>query len=437
METKSSKRSRTSYTRHDGTYEKKLNIEISAKEEEFNTYSSRSARRQRKRAVSRTALHSTAKRTKHCSKDHDSKIDRILGKGLEPQITGNQEERYLEVPVSVMLKTIELYCTSFETKAKKEDFPEPPIMKAIPPQILSSREAGSNTKPVYQDALPTEIKDYRCMTVSSKPQTSLHSTRRYPRNLLKAAVTAQKAKKVASSKLYASELNKLTRWWKTVMCILSITMVVHAICTKQPFEKDCIYVNGGGFGGFWFILGQLYKLHEKNEIKDYVCYSAGCLGAVSIMANRTFDDLFDSALNIQTNWKQGSISRFDAVELFVDDLLGNSNSEFDVAAFSNVHILTSVPKSGGWEVKQNIAEDLEHLKTLLVQTAWIPFITGDHIWHPTTGHMDGGFSRLQHPTCKVHISLPWDWNLLVNTMNINMGKEEGNRYWELGLKYGS
>jgi len=211
-------------------------------------------------------------------------------------------------------------------------------------------------------------------------------------------------------------------------------MMIHAIYSKQPFEEECIYVNGGGFGGFWFILGQLYKLNKESEIKNYVCYSAGCLGAVSILANRTFDDLFDSALDIQTNWKSGSMSRFDAVEHFVDILLGNS-SQIDVSAFSNVHILTSTPKSGGWEMHQNIAGDMDHLKTLLVQTTWIPFLTGDHIWHPATGHMDGGFSKLQHPTCNIQVSLPWDWNLLVNTMNINMAKEEAIRYWDLGLNY--
>jgi hypothetical protein len=227
--------------------------------------------------------------------------------------------------------------------------------------------------------------------------------------------------------------SKFKRLWKLLLTMLCCSSIIHAQYSKQPFEKDCVYVNGGGFSGFWFMLGQLYKLREEEQPENYLCYSSGCLGAVSVLANRSFEELFDSALSIQSNWKSGSLSRFDALETFVDDLLGH-NSTLDVSAFSKVKILTSVPTISGWELHVDSPVDMAHLRTLLIQTSWIPFVSGNNLWH-STGHMDGGFSRLQHPTCRLHISLPWDWNLLANAFNINMRKEEGERYWNLGLNH--
>lgn len=223
----------------------------------------------------------------------------------------------------------------------------------------------------------------------------------------------------------------LMRWWKFLLVAIGFCSVIYSQYTKQPFHKECVYVNGGGFSGFWFMLGQLYKLQEQKQAENYLCYSAGCLGVVSVLANRSFEELFDSALSIQNNWKDGEISRFDALETFVDDLLDH-NATLEVDLFSNVHIITSVATRFGWEVHMNTPVDIEHLRTLLIQTAWIPFVTGNDIWH-STGHVDGGFSRLQHPTCSLHISLPWDLTLLANAVNINMRKEEGERYWNLGM----
>eukprot|EP00980_Cylindrotheca_fusiformis_P014413 scaffold3840_cov129-Cylindrotheca_fusiformis.AAC.9 len=215
----------------------------------------------------------------------------------------------------------------------------------------------------------------------------------------------------------------LKRWWKLMVVTLFCSSIMHSIYSKQPFHKDCVYVNGGGFSGFWYMLGKLYKLREEEQTENYVCYSAGCLGAVSVVANRSFEELFDSAVSIQNKWKNGSLSRFDALETFVDDLIGR-NSTLDVTALSHIHILTSEPTRFGWEMHVNTPVDVEHLRMLLIQTAWIPFVTGKHFWH-STGHLDGGFSRLQHPTCRHHISLPWNLRLLMNCLNINMGKEDG------------
>jgi hypothetical protein len=261
---------------------------------------------------------------------------------------------------------------------------------------------------------------------NSKPSQSAAARNAFQRDSIKVI-------KNETVEYVVTSWSKFKRWWKLLLTMLCCSSIIHAQYSRQPFEKDCVYVNGGGFSGFWFMLGQLYKLREEKQVENYLCYSAGCLGAVSVLANRSFEELFDSALSIQSNWKSGSLSRFDALETFVDDLLGH-NSTLDVSAFSNVKILTSVPTILGWELHMNSPVDMEHLKTLLIQTAWIPFVSGNDLWH-STGHMDGGFSILQHPTCRLHISLPWDWNLLANVLNINMGKEEGERYWKLGLNY--
>lgn len=54
------------------------------------------------------------------------------------------------------------------------------------------------------------------------------------------------------------------------------------------------------------------------------------------------------------------------------------------------------------------------------------------------GHMDGGFSLLEHPigNCDKAVTLPLDAKLMVNSLNVNMGIDEAYRLWNQGLEYG-
>jgi hypothetical protein len=96
--------------------------------------------------------------------------------------------------------------------------------------------------------------------------------------------------------------------------------------------------------------------------------------------------------------------------------------------------LTSVPQSLGVRAVMRQPTSMEHLGLMLRQSAWIPLATGSA--YTLDGHLDGGFSVVQHPTCQRHVGLANDWNLLTNTLNVNLGEAHVQEFWRMGLEYG-
>lgn len=254
---------------------------------------------------------------------------------------------------------------------------------------------------------------------------------------------------------------------------------------KSPLSlpnDDCIYVTGGGFSGFWFSLGRLKTLAAPptgqglQGLRDhkYACYSAGCLGVVATYTNRSMEDLYEMAGSIQRDWQDGTIHRYQVVEAFVDNLLGFHEDEsntlrydthasdghssasvrrlLDQKALDSIHILTSIPSDDGagaaiwgsdhgegmlgFEAAMQTPRDIEHLRSLLIQTTWIPYAVGSQYTHPGSGHLDGYFSTLQHPKCHKQVGLANDWTLLANILNVNLSKERVETFWNMGLAYG-
>jgi hypothetical protein len=78
--------------------------------------------------------------------------------------------------------------------------------------------------------------------------------------------------------------------------------------------------------------------------------------------------------------------------------------------------------------------DMEHLKTLLIQTTWIPLVVGSESTYD--GHMDGFFSTWQHPTCNKYVGLTPNVDLYLNTLNLNLGAQSVDKFWNMGLEYG-
>eukprot|EP00536_Pseudo-nitzschia_multiseries_P015313 jgi/Psemu1/41966/gm1.41966_g len=194
---------------------------------------------------------------------------------------------------------------------------------------------------------------------------------------------------------------------------------------------------GGGFSGFWFSLGRLQSLdHPQNE--RFVCYSAGCLGVVSVLRNHfdsnsnnnsnsnsnsnnntgaaaaasskhyQYEQLYEYARSIQTGWQSGAINRYRVVETFVDGILDSLETldESSTEAFleiirTNLYIVTTVfhddndndngdpghheassSSSSSWSSSSLIPRatlqqphDMPSLKRMLLQTTWIPLAT--------------------------------------------------------------
>lgn len=223
------------------------------------------------------------------------------------------------------------------------------------------------------------------------------------------------------------------------LVLLAVVMIGQGVSMStqarlQVSGNDCIYVSGGGFSGFWFSLGRLHSISKREMTQQrFACYSAGCLGVVSVYTNWTMPDLYAMASGLQRDWQDGSLHRYHIVEQFVDNLL--QDQDFDEDILSSLHILTSVPqKPMGFRAVLNTPRNMEELRTMLMQTTWIPMAVGSEFTYK--GHLDGAFSAMQHPICHKKVGLASDWTLLTNTLNVNLGKDLVEQFWQLGLDYG-
>ena len=257
------------------------------------------------------------------------------------------------------------------------------------------------------------------------------------------------SKKMTVKKKVKSKESSTSFWTRlfmlqTMIQILVVFLVIMwnaasevstASSTTTPSTKDCIYVPGGGFSGFWFTLGRLQSIADL-ENHSIVCYSAGCLGVVGSLSNMTVHQLYESASGIQQHFWNGTLHRYNVLETFVDSLLDHSNNDDFSKLFSNVQIVTSIPDpTFGFRASINTPTSKAHLKTLLIQTAWIPLATGSHFSHG--GHLDGAFSILQHPECPHTLGLAkTNPTLMMNILNVNLGGGAVQRLWDSGMAHG-
>jgi hypothetical protein len=170
------------------------------------------------------------------------------------------------------------------------------------------------------------------------------------------------------------------------------------------------------------------------------------------------EHLYDTASSIQRQWRTGEISRYAVVSAFVDQLLLHDQTDPTAAddsksnknkttltplinrsdLLSRLHIETTV-KAGWWGVTTSIRtpHNIEELRAMLIQTAFIPFATGNDLW--LQDHMDGAFSLPHHPACEHYVGLSVGWDLmdlLWNVINVNLSRDRVERFWNMGLEYG-
>ncbi|CAB9504499.1 expressed unknown protein [Seminavis robusta] len=237
------------------------------------------------------------------------------------------------------------------------------------------------------------------------------------------------------------------------------TKQVHAV--KDP--NTCLYVPGGGFSGFFYHIGHLQATstakptvsniiagsESDNVDTDYYCYSAGCLAITAALGNITVFDIIDALWDLQDLMRTGNISQFEMVEGFVDYLIstGRERTLID-AALAKMHIITTaVLPAEGWlsppklETVVRTPQSLRELKEMLLQTTWIPGVTGNG-W-VSDDHLDGGLTTSSHPACSSAVEVPqftWTWESLEFYANVlfgvTMSKEQAERFWFAGVKQG-
>jgi hypothetical protein len=161
------------------------------------------------------------------------------------------------------------------------------------------------------------------------------------------------------------------------------------------------------------------------------------------------EDMWNIAYKIQLQWKSGQLDRYDVVTAFVDDLLFGRHSfvssiNNDTAIMrlrssdlSSLNIITTTKKENRWwgiQMSIRTPQTIQELRTMLIQTTWIPFAIGNDLWYDK--HMDGAFTTSYHPQCQYNVGLAFDWDLYNNVVNVNLGRDKVEKFWKKGLEYG-
>jgi hypothetical protein len=208
----------------------------------------------------------------------------------------------------------------------------------------------------------------------------------------------------------------------------------------RAIESDSICVSGGGFSGFWYIIGRLQSLPEPMN-KNYYCFSAGCLGLVASLRGITMDEVHGAAIDAQSRWKAGEISRQEVLTSFVDSLIyynASNETGIDEQNFpflNRLNVLTTVRDGRfGLKTSTRTPTNVDSLRTLLIQTAWIPFVVGNGLFYQD--HMDGAFHLIGHPRCEHSIGLPGNFDVLANILNVNLSAYKVKKFWKMGLERG-
>lgn len=190
--------------------------------------------------------------------------------------------------------------------------------------------------------------------------------------------------------------NSRTGFLAKLLMFLILPLAVTTLVTNPALNFDgeeSIYVPGVGFSGFWFTLGRLKSI-ENPASKNYVCFSAGCLGAVTILNNFTVDEMACMASSAQSAWRKGEITRYDVISEFVDGVVYRrfprkpicvtssenmkDNDELGDVPINNpdllsrLHILTSTKTSLlGMKAVMRSPTDVNELREMLIQTTWM------------------------------------------------------------------
>jgi hypothetical protein len=213
---------------------------------------------------------------------------------------------------------------------------------------------------------------------------------------------------------------------------------------RAKADHDSICVSGGGFSGFWFILGRLQSIPDPTN-KNYYCFSAGCLGLVASLRGIAMEDVHGMATNLQTQWKTGEIERHEVLTSFVDFLVyHNATNETsdgeivvgqDLPFLNRLNVLTTVRDGRfGLKTSTRTPTTVDSLRTFLIQSAWIPFVVGDELFH--RNHMDGAFNLFGHPSCQHSIGLPSNFDILANVLNVNLAADKVQKFWKMGIERG-
>jgi len=204
-------------------------------------------------------------------------------------------------------------------------------------------------------------------------------------------------------------------------------------------KDNAIYVRGGGFSGYFWTLGWLNANIDKknNQMKDYYCYSGGCLSVVSHLIGASLEVITETGEDLQAEWLTGKLSRYSIISKFIDSMytkagVYNLRLEEQERILSQINVMLTTTEL---TLAVESPKDWESLKILLIQTSWIPFITGSPFTPFYNGYIDGWICSLVggHPVFRDDVpDFPWTGSGL----KVSLSKEDAIGIYEKGMMVG-
>jgi len=146
--------------------------------------------------------------------------------------------------------------------------------------------------------------------------------------------------------------------------------------------------------------------------------------------NTSADAVFDVTFDIQSRWLNGTLSRYEMVNDFLEQLVPRGEFSTLEPFLPRLNIIVTTASDGA--LTENAA-DYDTLVDLLVRTTWIPMVTGKGILREGREmYLDGGFSRTIHPPCDSTVRVPITWSTFVNTLNPGFGLETALQLFQMG-----
>jgi hypothetical protein len=225
-----------------------------------------------------------------------------------------------------------------------------------------------------------------------------------------------------------------TPLWKFLLVIFTLAAwAFHRIKLAATLEmnssSECVFIGGGGHGAVLFRFGQLehFMRHNRNNVTEYYCSSAGCIAAaflVSGLPRSAIGDVYkrvyervDAEYMFPT---PGSV-----VDYACDELPSWLNTENLDRLKKQLNVLTT---TFGVGLNSRKPQSHSDLRVLLRQSTWIPYFTSNGLYHVDEHgikHIDGDFlTKLFPPQCQHSFDTPFlthfdlSWHLFIPVRSV-------------------
>jgi hypothetical protein len=186
--------------------------------------------------------------------------------------------------------------------------------------------------------------------------------------------------------------------------------------STNDVSQDCLFINGGGYSGFWYYYGYLQKNTNKtnNTNKTIYCYSSGCLAYVASLTHNNSTHLYNLANTLAIDYNNNKLTNYAVKEQFINSItskLSNNNIQN-----YNLNILTT-NYLGKCIIKQ--PKTISELINYLDETTNIPLLTTKADLYK---NLDGGLCFILNFNnyCATHIMLPLKFKFLTAVFNSNL-----------------